>query len=259
LVYTHLKPHEVLFTLADTQVVILAGGLATRLGHLTKDLPKSLVEIQGRPFLEYQLDLLRRAGIRNIVLCVGYLGEKIEGYCGDGRKHGVNICYSYDDTPLGTAGALKNAASLLNDTFCCMYGDSYLSVDFPAVMRYFEAQDKLALMTVFENHDRFDKSNTAVEGNIVSRYDKQARLPKLRRSGEQEKTREMAYIDYGVSILRKRTLDMVPDGRFYSLEDLFPRLIALQELLAYEVTERFYEIGSPQGFTEFNEYVKGVR
>lgn len=247
MVYTHLKPHEVLFTLADTQVVILAGGLATRLGHLTKDLPKSLVEIQGRPFLEYQLDLLRRAGIRNIVLCVGHLGRQIEGYFGDGQKHGVSIRYSYEDTPLGTAGALKNAASLLSDIFCCMYGDSYLSVDFPAVMRYFEAQDKLALMTVFENHGRFDKSNTAVEGNLISRYDKQ------------EKTREMVYIDYGVSVFRKRVLEMVPAGRFYSLEDLFSRLIASQELLAYEVTERFYEIGSPQGFTEFNEYVKGVR
>jgi NDP-sugar pyrophosphorylase family protein len=233
--------------LTDMQVVILAGGLATRLGHLTKDLPKSLVEMQGRPFLEYQLDLLRRAGIRNIVLCVGHLGRQIEGYFGDGQKHGVSIRYSYEDTPLGTAGALKNAVSMLGDVFCCMYGDSYLSVDFPAVMRYFEAHDKLALMTVFENHDRFDKSNTAVKGNLVSKYDKQ------------KKNREMFYIDYGVSVFRKRVLDMVPDGRFYSLEDLFPRLIALKELIAYEVTERFYEIGSPQGLRDFKEYIEGAR
>jgi NDP-sugar pyrophosphorylase family protein len=233
--------------LTDMQVVILAGGLATRLGHLTKDLPKSLVEMQGRPFLEYQLDLLRTAGIRNIVLCVGHLGRQIEGYFGDGQKHGVSIRYSYEDTPLGTAGALKNAVSMLGDVFCCMYGDSYLSVDFPAVMRYFEAHDKLALMTVFENHDRFDKSNTAVKGNLVSKYDKQMM------SGD------MVYIDYGVSVFRKRVLDMVPDGRFYSLEDLFPRLIALKELIAYEVTERFYEIGSPQGLRDFKEYIEGAR
>jgi MurNAc alpha-1-phosphate uridylyltransferase len=128
-----------------------------------------------------------------------------------------------------------------------MYGDSYLSVDFPAVMRYFEAHDKLALMTVFENHDLFDKSNTAVKGNLVSKYDKQ------------KKNREMFYIDYGVSVFRKRVLDMVPDGRFYSLEDLFPRLIALKELIAYEVTERFYEIGSPQGLRDFKEYIEGAR
>ncbi|HEY41927.1 MAG TPA: nucleotidyl transferase, partial [Dehalococcoidia bacterium] len=88
------------------------------------------------------------------------------------------------------------------------------------------------------------KSNTAIEGNLVSRYDKHG------------KTGDMVYIDYGLSIFRKSTLDMVPSNQFYSLEDLFPRLIALQELLAYEVEERFYEIGSLQGFRDFSEYIK---
>ena len=247
MVYTHLKLRGVLLALTDIQMVILAGGLATRLGYLTKDLPKSLVKIRGRPFLEYQLDLLRRAGIANIVLCVGHLGEQIERYFGDGKEHGVTIRYSHEDTPLGTAGALKNTAYLLNEVFFCTYGDSYLLVDLPAVIRYFEAHKKLALMTVYKNNDRFGKSNAAVEEGLVSRYDKQVR------SGD------MVYIDYGVSVFRKRALDMVPDGQFYSLEDLFPRLIVSQELLAYEVTERFYEIGSPQGLREFNEYIKGVR
>ncbi|HEY31886.1 MAG TPA: NTP transferase domain-containing protein [Dehalococcoidia bacterium] len=76
--------------MTDMQVVILAGGLATRLGHVTKDRPKSLVRVQGKPFLEYQLDLLRRAGIRNIVLCVGHLGRQIERYFGDGKEHGLD-------------------------------------------------------------------------------------------------------------------------------------------------------------------------
>ncbi|UCB42647.1 MAG: nucleotidyltransferase family protein [Dehalococcoidales bacterium] len=233
--------------MTDIQVVILAGGLATRLGRLTKDRPKSLVEIQGKPFLEYQLNLLRRAGIGNIVLCVGNLGRQIERCFGKGEEHGVSIRYSYEDTPLGTAGALKNAISLLNDVFCCMYGDSYLLVDLPTVMDYFEAQKKLALMTVFRNDNHFDKSNVVVVEDLVSRYNKQ------------EKNTDMVYIDYGVSIFRKRTLDMVPDGQFYSLEDLFPQLIASQELLAYEITERFYEIGSPQGLSDFNEYIRGIR
>jgi len=145
------------------QVIILAGGLATRLSHLTEDLPKSLVEIMGRPFLDYQIDLLRRAGIDNIVLCVGHLGRQIENYCGNGKKHGVSICYSYEDMPLGTAGALKNAASLLNDVFLCMYGDSYLPADFHAMMQYFEVRKELAMMTVLKNNNRFDKSNTVVE------------------------------------------------------------------------------------------------
>ncbi|HEY42310.1 MAG TPA: NTP transferase domain-containing protein [Dehalococcoidia bacterium] len=228
----------------DLQVVILAGGLAKRLGGLTGNHPKSLLEIQGKPFLEYQLELLRRADIENVVLCLGHLGEQIERYFGDGNRFGVSIHYSIEDEHLGTAGALKNARDLLDDVFFCMYGDSYLFVDFPEAMRYFKSQNKLALMAVFNNKDLYDKSNTAVEGNLVSRYDKTGGAG------------DMVYIDYGLHILRKRALDMVPDNQFYSLEELFPRLIALRELLAYEVGERFYEIGSPQGFRDFSNYIK---
>jgi len=233
-----------LLAVTDMQVVILAGGLATRLGDLTGDYPKSLLRIQGKPFLEYQLELLQRADIGKVVLCLGHLGEQIERHFGDGDKFGVSICYSIEEKPLGTAGALRNARDMLDDTFFCMYGDSYLFLNFLEVMRYFESQNKLALMTVFNNHNRFDKSNTATQGNLVSRYNKN------------DAAGDMVYIDYGLHIFRKRTLDMVPSNQFYSLEDLFPRLIALQELLAYEVGERFYEIGSPQGFRDFSEYIK---
>ena len=233
-----------LLAVTDMQVVILAGGLATRLGDLTGDYPKSLLRIQGKPFLEYQLELLQRADIGNVVLCLGHLGEQIERYFGDGNRFGVSIRYSIEDRPLGTAGALRNAKGLLDDIFFCMYGDSYLFINFLEVMRYFESQNKLALMTVFNNHNLFDKSNTAVDGNLVSRYDKN------------DGAKDTVYIDYGLHIFRKRTLDMVPDNQSYSLEELFPRLIALHELLAYEVGKRFYEIGSPQGFRDFNEYIK---
>ena len=230
--------------MTDMQVAILAGGLAARLGDLTEDHPKSLLKFQGKPFLEYQLELLRRADIGKVVLCLGHLGEQIERHFGDGDKFGVSICYSIEEKPLGTAGALRNARDMLDDTFFCMYGDSYLFLNFLEVMRYFESQNKLALMTVFNNHNRFDKSNTATQGNLVSRYNKN------------DATGDMVYIDYGLNIFRKRTMDMIPDNQFYSLEELFPRLIALQELLAYEVGERFYEIGSPQGFRDFSEYIR---
>ena len=104
------------------QVAILAGGLATRLRPLTQDQPKSMVRVLGRPFLEYQLEFLRRNGITAVVLCIGYLGEQIEGYFGDGGGFGVDIRYSREDKPLGTAGALKNARGLLADEFFTLYG-----------------------------------------------------------------------------------------------------------------------------------------
>ena len=118
------------------QVVILAGGLATRLGDLTEDHPKSLLKFQGKPFLEYQLELLRRADIGKVVLCLGHLGEQIERHFGDGNKFGVSICYSIEEKPLGTAGALRNARDMLDDTFFCMYGNARAIVTSSAVTSF---------------------------------------------------------------------------------------------------------------------------
>jgi len=226
------------------QVAILAGGLATRLRPLTAEIPKSLIPIQSKPFLEYQLDFLKRGGVEGIVLCVGYLGEQIEEYFGNGKEFGVNISYSYEGKKLlGTAGALKNAQNLLEDTFLTMYGDSYLFLDFSVIMSYFKSQDKLALMTVYKNRDRYDKSNTVIAGNLVKYYSKK------------EKTEGMVYIEYGANIFKKEVLEFIPEGQPYTLEALFPRLIEQEQLLAYEVHKRFYQIGSPEGLEEFKRYV----
>jgi len=228
------------------QVVILAGGLASRLGSLTLEQPKSMVRILGKPFLEYQLEILRRGGIRDIVLCIGHLGEQIESHFEDGSKFGINIRYSYEgEELLGTAGALKKAERLLEDPFFTMYGDSYLFLDFATIMSYFESQNKPALMTVYENRGRYDRSNAAVEGKLVKKFSKQ------------EKTNRMVYIEYGVNIFKKEVLNMVPAGEYYSLDDLFPRLIERQELLAFEADERFYEIGSLRGLQEFGQFING--
>ena len=229
------------------QVAILAGGLASRLGYLSKGRPKSLMMFKGKPFLGYQIEQLRQAGIEDIVLCTGYLGEQIQECIGNGEKYGVHIRYSVEKTPLGTAGALRNAEPLLTDPFFTLYGDSYVFVDFGAAMRYFQSEDRLAMMTVFRNYDRFDRSNTTVSGQTVTRYDKEA------------KTEDMVYIDYGVNVFRKQVLGMIPEGRSYSLGDLFRGLIATEELLAFEVKQRFYEIGSVQGLKDFRKFIGGAR
>ena len=229
------------------QVAILAGGFATRLGVLARNCPKSMVKVQGERFLEYQLELLRRGGVNNIVLCIGHMGKQIKRYFGNGSKYGVNIKYSFEDKPLGTAGTLKKAEALLNDTFFTMYGDSYLFLALGHIMSYFESQNKLALMTVYKNYDQYGRSNTVVEGNVVKKFSKK------------EKTEDMVYIEYGANIFRKEAIKMIPESQFYSLDDLFPRLIEMDELLAFEVKERFYEIGSPQGLREFEQYIKEAK
>ena len=226
------------------QIAVLAGGLATRLGSITQNLPKSLIKINGRPFLEYQLEALRGSGVRNIVLCVGHLGEQIQYYFGTGTTFGVNLQYSYDGPQsLGTAGALKKAAELLEDDFFVMYGDSYLSLDFNAIMSNFKLHDKKGLMVVYRNYDRYERSNVVVEDNLVTLYSKTKR------------TANMICIDYGASILRKEVLQMIPEGIAYSLEALFDKLIGEREILAYEVKDRFFEIGSFTGLNEFEKHV----
>ncbi|HMG21378.1 MAG TPA: sugar phosphate nucleotidyltransferase, partial [Kofleriaceae bacterium] len=146
-------------------VAILAGGLATRLGPITRAVPKALLDVAGKPFVVHQLALLRAAGIRRVVLCVAHLADQIEAVLGDGRDHGVEIAYSSDgDQLLGTGGALRRALPLLGDRFLVLYGDSYLTCDYAAIARAFVASGKLGLMTVFENHGQYDASNVRFRG-----------------------------------------------------------------------------------------------
>jgi NDP-sugar pyrophosphorylase family protein len=226
------------------QVAILAGGLATRLRPMTETIPKSMVMVQGKPFLAYQLDYLKKDGIRDIVLCVGHLKEQIETYFGDGSRFGVRIQYSKEEGPLlGTAGALRNAIDLLDDTFFVMYGDSYLFLDFNEIWKFFHQYTKSGLMVVYKNDNRYDRSNVSIEGNYVEKYSKT------------EQTPDMVYIDYGVSILRKKVLDFIPENEYHSLVTLFLSLIVQKELLAFPVKQRFYEIGSKEGLAEFQDYI----
>jgi N-acetyl-alpha-D-muramate 1-phosphate uridylyltransferase len=228
------------------QVLIIAGGLGTRLGQLTLNQPKSMIQILGKPFIEYQFDLLTKGSVTDVVLCLGYQGKQIADYCGDGRKFGVNLRYSFEDKPLDTAGAIKLAEPLLEEYFFTLYGDSYVFIDFKDMLSSIRKGNKIGAMSVYQNQDRFDKSNTAVVDDYVTFYSKEQRG-------------NLKYIDYGVNLFRKEVLKLIPERGSYSMGSLFNQLIGRHELLAYEVKKRFYEIGSIKGLAEFTEYVKGRR
>lgn len=226
------------------QAVILAGGLGTRLKPIIGKIPKAMISVHGKPFFEHQLRLLKQYGISDIVLCIGYLGEKINKHFGDGKKFGVKIKYSEEtEGLLGTAGAIKKARDLLDDVFFVTYGDAYLILDYQNVMRYFKKTNKLGLMVVYKNFDRYDKSNVVVEKGLVKIYSKKRKAP------------NMVYIDFGVSVLRKKALGLIPEGKVADLEELYQELIRRKELLAFETGQRFYEIGSPEGLKEFEDLV----
>lgn len=226
------------------QIAILAGGLATRLHPLTERIPKSMVEIKGKPFLQYQIELLRYNDVRDVVLCVGHLAEQIKDYFGDGRHFGVNITYSDEgERRLGTAGALKFAEDLLADEFFVLFGDSYLLLDYRVIMEYFLARDELGLMVVYRNENRYDSSDVLVEDGFVTAHNKENALP------------GMVYINEGLSVLRKQALGIIPPDRQLSLQAFFQKLIAQKQLLALETKQRFYEIGSLAGLQEFERLV----
>ena len=226
-------------------VAILAGGLATRLYPLTLSVPKSLLEIAGRPFVAHQIERLVREGFSQIVLCLGKHGEMVRDALGDGSSLGAKVEYAFDGPRLlGTGGAVRAAADRLGPAFLVMYGDSYLRCDFQAVERAFLDSGLPALMTVFCNDGRFDRSNVLFDAGRILCYDKHRPTP------------EMRHIDYGLGGLRREALLSYPADSAFDLADLYGRLAAAGRLAALEVTERFYEIGSPAGLSETREFFK---
>ena len=227
------------------QIVILCGGLATRLYPVTQKIPKSMIEIYGKPFLEYQIELLKKNGISDLVLCVGKFSEQIEQYFGNGEKFGVKIQYSRDGADLaGTGGALKKAEGLLENEFLVMYGDSYLPFDFQQAVAFFKEKRKQGLMTVLHNANKYEPSNVEVEGDLIKVYSKK------------EKTSQMEYIDYGLSIFKKEALRFLPAEEARDLSVLHLGLIADKQLLAFPVDQRYYQVGSFDGIEEFKAYIK---
>jgi NDP-sugar pyrophosphorylase family protein len=229
------------FDIAAWPAAILAGGLATRLRPATEKIPKALIAVAGQPFLAHQLGLLRASGIRKVVLCVGYHGEMIEQQFRDGSQFGMELSYSFDGPELlGTGGAIRKALPLLGEQFLVLYGDSYLPVDYAAPARSFIASGKQGLMTVFRNGGRWDTSNVSFSNGVIQSYNKKQQTP------------QMQHIDYGLGVLSDRVFSGRENNKVFDLADIYTDLIARNELAGFEVTERFYEIGSPEGLAELD-------
>ena len=173
-----------------------------------------MIDILGFPFFQYELALLQTAGFKKFIFCVGHNAEIIESYFGDGHLWNINIQYSYDgDTLRGTGGAISNALPLLEDNFMLLYGDSFMDINyFAVVLRYYEAvkHGKKALMTVFHNNNQFDKSNIIYKNNKIIVYDKNY-------------DKNMTYIDYGITICKKEI--------FKSYNNIFDLSVVYQDLL----------------------------
>jgi NDP-sugar pyrophosphorylase family protein len=227
-------------------VAVLAGGLAKRLGDVAALTPKALIEVAGRPFAEHQIELLRRHGMTDIVFLVGHLGNMIRDTIGDGSRWGVSVRYVFDRPhPLGTGGAILQALPSLGDRFFVLYGDSYLECDYRKIEHAFLASDCEGLMTVYRNENRWDRSNVRFENGHIAVYDKVHTTP------------DMHHIDYGLGGLEASAFAGYANGVAFDLVEVYQRLIARGRLAAFEVTSRFYEIGSPGGLEKTRAYLSG--
>ena len=225
-------------------VLILAGGLATRLRPITETIPKALIEIAGEPFIYHQLRYLRSQGVTRVILSVGYLGEMIESLVGNEKKFDLEISIVYDgSTLLGTGGAVKKALPLLGESFFVQYGDSFLPVDFSMVQTAFMTSGKPALMTVLKNDNQWDKSNVIFENNQLLEYNKKIQKP------------QMNYIDYGLGVLAKEVFERCPVDEPFDLATVYNDLSSKNMLAGFEVYERFYEIGSLSGIEETSAFI----
>ena len=189
-------------------VVILAGGIGSRLGRLTKKTPKALIKVNGKPFIHYQLTLLSKQGIKKVILCIGHLGNKIKKFVGDGKKFNLEVKYSYEKKLLGTGGAIKNAFSLIKKNFFIMYGDTYLPINFINVQNRYKRLKFNPLITVYKNQNNLDKSNVFCNGKRIV-YDKKNYLKKMK------------YIEYGLSIFNKKIFKYFSKKKKFDLSDVF--------------------------------------
>lgn len=226
-------------------IAILAGGLATRLLPVTEQIPKSLVPIAGRPFIDWQLELLAKNGYEQIIICLSHLGEKIAKHVGDGSKYDIKVNYSNDgERQLGTGGAIVKALPLLGGQFAVIYGDSYLPINYAEAEKVFLDSGSPALMSIYKNVGKFDKSNIAFKNGQIERYSKN------------KVDVDMEYIDYGLEYFEASVFDGKQVGQSFDLALLLESLITSKKSAVFEVHKRFFEIGSFQGIKDLEAYLE---
>jgi NDP-sugar pyrophosphorylase family protein len=234
-----LDSHPQHYSLAKTRVFILAGGLGTRIRALFPDLPKPLVPIQGKPFLEWQIELLICQGFSYFVLCVGYKAEQIIQQLGNGDRWGVTIEYSVETTLLGTAGALKHAQRFFQQTAFVVNGDTFFSTNYLALLEQHYHQKTVGSLGLVTSQD-LNRYGQVTLGNANRVKDFSEKAPLQSQTG---------LVNSGVYVLEPQVLDYIASGRSVSIErEVFPTLATEGNLCGYPITGEFVDMGTPDGY-----------
>src|SRR3989344_123046 len=224
------------------KALILAGGFGTRLkGVLGEETPKSMALIAGKPFLEHQIQLLKKFDIKDIVLAVHHKGEYIKSYFGTGRKFGINLTYSEEDTPLGTAGAIKNAEKYIDDTFFVLNGDSYSQINLNDFLNFHKAKKSISTigLTKIDPKDSINFGKVNLEDNKITSF-----------SEKGDATSEL--VNCGSYLFEPKIFDYIEGGKTLSIErDVFPLLATNGMLYGYQYNDYFVDIGRPETYNKF--------
>ena len=244
------------------KVVIMAGGKGTRIASVKSDVPKPMIEICGKPILEYQIDNLRHCGLTDIILVVGYLGNVIKNYFGDGARFGVKISYYVEDHPLGTAGALFKMSQLTED-FLLICGDIILDVDFSRFIKFHQNHQAWASLMAHPNGHPFDSSLLVTE--ILPQQEKGGLPVKTQKvvkwmNKEDKRTYYRNCVNAGVEIISPRLLDEVRKHLVQQYSetpekidldrDVLKPYIGTGKIFAYHTSEYIKDMGTPERYYE---------
>ena len=227
-------------------VVILAGGLATRLGKLTEKIPKSLIQINSNPFVYWQLKLLKESEFSEVYLLVSHFGNQILDFIGDGSKFDLKVNYIFDgEVSLGTGGAILKNLSKLPEKFFLLYGDSYLDIDYLKMEKHFLQEESDYLMGVCPKTHQYNFTpNVQFSSGKVLRYSKVS------------STSSMKHEDFGVSIISKSVFMNLKGEEYKDLGSIMSVLADQGIITGYLFQEKYYEVGSEIGIELTTKYLR---
>jgi len=230
------------------KAIILVGGKGTRLRPLTYKTPKCMLEVQGKTLTEHLFDLLKEYGIRDIILSVGHMKEKIMDYYGDGSKFGVNITYIEEDEPLGTAGPLKLAKNLLNDSFLVTNGDELKNINIPRMFRLHKRKDALGTIALTTVTDPSQYGVAKLSGSRILEF--------VEKPKPQDAPSNL--INAGFYILEPKIIDMIPDGFSMLEKDIFPKLAKQGSLRGFPFEGQWFDIGNIERYENAKKKWEGI-
>ena len=223
-----------------SKAIILAGGKGTRMKSLTNNLPKPMLRIQDKPILEHNIDLLKRHGIKDIIISIGYKGEQIKEYFSDGSQLGVHITYVEEEEPMGTAGPLNLLKGQLNDTFILMNGDELKDIDLEDMFAFHKKNKSTATLALTTVEDPSSYGVAVMNGSKVMTF--------IEKPSKQNAPSKL--ISAGLYMLEPEVLKIIPEGFSMIENDVFPKLASNEKLLGYVFSGQWYDTGTPERFSK---------